>query len=231
MCRKICFGRWTPWFLRNSFIRLRPINDFVKRNVPMLGHGEIVNHANTRWVECLKGATQTTNKAQEIVAILWPFVAHTKSKKLWVSQMWPKSCHSSDVCIEQNLWSDQKWIVGLRRQSPSVSRRLPPHPHLGQVSPISVDNWVEGKIKTNSQKSSDYWEKLKCCAYDIHKVESGAVFCLDRIRKKSAPWPGLSDKCNNLINKMTTINKQQSTTNQKRNMHCCYIPTLARPMW
>ena len=123
MCRKICFGRWTPWFLRNSFIRLRPINDFVKRNVPMLGHGEIVNHANTRWVECLKGATQTTNKAQEIAAILWPFVAHTKSKKLWVRPNVTKKL-SLKRCM---YWTKSLvWPKVDRRTSQAESLSVPP---------------------------------------------------------------------------------------------------------
>ena len=77
-------------------------------------------------------------------------------------------------CIKQNLQPDQKWIVGLRRQSPSVSRRLPPHPHLGQVSP-SVNNLVQifiKKYKTNihegrqKQTKSASWPDL----FDVQQL-------------------------------------------------------------
>ena len=164
MCKIICFGKWCP---PKSWRRLRPINNCVKRNVPTLGHGEIVNHANTRWVECLKGATQT-NKPKKLsqyfgydnrclniekMSLLWLLAPETLtlcgSRKVQKTvaidkcpKEWPNVAKklSLKLCIKQNLQSVQKGIVGLRRQSPSVSRRLPPHPHLGQVSPISVNN-------------------------------------------------------------------------------------------
>ena len=87
---------------------------------------------------------------------------------------WPNVTRKLSLkrCIKQNLQSVQKGIVG---QSPSVSRRLPPHPHLGQVSPISVNNLVQifiKKYKTNihegrqKQTKSASWPDL----FDVQQL-------------------------------------------------------------